>query len=714
MRYLKPLLYIILLFVFCRNGFSQATYIKGRVVNAKNNAPLLGANVIIKGTTTGTITTETGDFTLAASSVDKITIMISHAGYTSIEKEVDPLADSTYRFYLEEAFIDLNTVVITATRTEKNLKNVPILTQVISSKQIEYISRNSIQDVLGSYVPDIQYTKANFGRRMGMHNLDAKYILFLVDGERVAGELYGNIDYERINVNDVEHIEIIKGASSSLYGSNAIGGVINIITKEVKEPFEASVNTHYSRFNDWNTTGHIGFKTGMLTSKTDVGYKTMDGYDLNDNSTMTMNPYSGYMASQKFSISPVKKLNVQVKGGYYTLEKFDNDLIPTHQKYDDIHSHIKADYSYSEKNKTEISWNSDRYRTFEVYEQIDWEDSVTYSDQLNSVRIISHLAIASRQYLSLGTEWVNEKMISNRIEGTQKRAEDWIVFAQDDITITSRLTSIIGFRINNHSAFGFHATPQFSILYDASPFKIRSSYSAGYKVPTLKELYMQFSPAPGVDINGNKDLKPELSKYYSVSLEYSKPLLNASIILYHNRLKDMIMEIRPDSDTNVWIYQNINKAQITGIETSLGTKLPYGFSLQLAYNYNDIVDNATDKQVWGRYKHSGVVTITHLLKRRQYHLTISIHGKYIGETYYNEVDEMSGTKTDYYLPAHMLWRIVTTQSVIPGITLSLGVDNIFNVIKPEHYIWLHPGRRYVAGLSLDIHKITNKIKRTKL
>ncbi len=90
--------------------------------------------------------------------------------------------------------------------------------------------------------------------------MDAKYVLFLIDGERIAGEVNGDIDYSMLNLENIERIEVIKGASSSLYGSNAIGGVINIITKKITEPFDAKFYSRYSKYNELYSGGGIRFK----------------------------------------------------------------------------------------------------------------------------------------------------------------------------------------------------------------------------------------------------------------------------------------------------------------------------------------------------------------------------------------------------------------------------------------------------------------------
>ncbi len=143
-----------------------------------------------------------------------------------------------------------------------------------------------------------------------MQGMDSKYVLFLVDGERIAGEVNGDIDYSMLNMENIERIEVIKGASSSLYGSNAIGGVINIITKNITDSFEGKFYSRYSKYNELATGGGISLKKGIIGSRTSANYNRTDGYDLTPESShdWTQNPYTSLSINQKFEITPGSRL----------------------------------------------------------------------------------------------------------------------------------------------------------------------------------------------------------------------------------------------------------------------------------------------------------------------------------------------------------------------------------------------------------------------
>ena len=154
-------------------------------------------------------------------------------------------ADSTYRQF------NLGEVVVTGTRTPKFLKNTPIQTRVISAKEIARLDATNVQDLLQQELPSVEFSYAmNQQTHLNFSGFGGQGVLFLVDGERLAGETMDDVDFTRLSMDNVERIEIVKGAASALYGSNATGGVINIITKNSQKPLTLNVNARYAKHNE--------------------------------------------------------------------------------------------------------------------------------------------------------------------------------------------------------------------------------------------------------------------------------------------------------------------------------------------------------------------------------------------------------------------------------------------------------------------------------
>ena len=184
-------------------------------------------------------------------------------------------------FSLVESPTMMDQVVVTATRTPKLLKDVPIITRVISEADIRRADATNIGDLLQSELPGIEFSYSmNQQVSLNMSGFGGNSVLFLVDGERLAGETLDNVDYSRLNMDNVERIEIVKGAGSSLYGSNAIGGVVNIISRESREPWSVNLNGRYGAHNEQRYGGSVGFNLGRFNSMTNVQYTSVDAIDL--------------------------------------------------------------------------------------------------------------------------------------------------------------------------------------------------------------------------------------------------------------------------------------------------------------------------------------------------------------------------------------------------------------------------------------------------
>ena len=209
------------LYFFLLSGFiySQETILSGHIMRIDSTS-VSGATIVLQGTTRGTIADNNGFYYIKKINPGTYTLRVSLLGYETQEKTISVQKKETHvDFFLNESDINLNEVVVTGTRSEKTLKNVPVLTQVISAQQMLNLGITNITDALQNMVPGLDVN--HFGTRTSitLQGMDAKYVLFLVDGERIAGEVNGDIDYSMLNMENIDRIEVVKGASSSLYGS---------------------------------------------------------------------------------------------------------------------------------------------------------------------------------------------------------------------------------------------------------------------------------------------------------------------------------------------------------------------------------------------------------------------------------------------------------------------------------------------------------------
>ena len=700
----------ILLGLLLLTGMANNT-ISGIVFSKSTKLPLAFANVAIKGTTFGSATNQDGTFTIKNVKSGVYTIFASYSGFQTEEMQVNVENDLEIVFNLVETSYDINTVVVTGTRTERLLKDVPVLTHVIGQKQLANSGATSIQDALSQVLPNINFYSSSSGTSMQIAGLEAKYTLFLIDGEKIAGETNGNIDYNRFKTADIERIEVTKGASGLLYGSNAIAGVVNIITKTPKQGLKASIGSQYSKYNELDLDANINVGLKKLSSTTNFYMNSTDGYDLLRESALetTQNKFKSKSIKQKFEYRVTEKLDFAVSGLYYDRERFDSDGIPIHKKDYDMFYDLKSTYRINTENSISAIWHSDKYITKDVEELFDNRETTAYENVLSNARLTGTFKILEKNTFNTGLEYNEDNLYSNRVGNSENQITNLVAYAQNEFNYFSKLTAIAGVRTTIHSEYGFHAVPQISTMVKHKSMNFRAGYSMGFRSPTIKEMYMDFSPVPVVEIHGNPDLSPETAHYFSLSAEYFKSFLNASVSVYRNNIENMITEVQDLVDSRMWRYENIYSAQVNGIDFVLRTKFDYGFSLIGSYSYTDSEDKSNGQQIHGTSKNNAGLTIQYELTKKRYDLGVNLKANYYGEIPYEKMDAITGDVESKLYKQHVIWNLTTTHKITSRILLTLGVNNIFDTYELENTMNLDPGRRFFAGLRLNIHKLNHKL-----
>ena len=694
--------YLFIYFLFLPSViFSQDLTVSGYVTGTDTSS-VTGATIVIKGTTLGTVTDKRGFYKINKVKPGTYTLRVSLLGYETLEKSISILkGDNHADFTIRESYIDLNEVVITGTRSEKTLKNVPVITQVISARQMLDLGITNVTGALQNMVPGLDVSQFGTRTSITMQGMDAKYVLFLIDGERIAGEINGDIDYSMLNLENIERIEVIKGASSSLYGSNAIGGVINLITKKITEPFDAKFYSRYSKYNELYSGVGIGVKKGILGSRTSFNYSRTDGYDLTPESPhdWTQNPYSSFSFNQKFEITPTSRFSLVPYFGYYQFERGNVSARPAHDLYKDLNAGLKGQY-YFGKHSIDFSYYRDRYNTYNVLELLNNKKDTASWDIIQTVRTQGNFHLSDKNNLIAGLEYNFENLFSTRIDGGLKGAGEAVFYVQEDIRLGERWNIVAGIRTSDHSSYGLNAAPKISVMFKQGFLNFRASAGTGFRSPALKELYMNFDHFGEWYIIGNTKLKPESSRFISGSVEFSKPWNNSSVTIYRNELSDMITDRwLSDSVQLTRQYQNIASASVYGIDFISKQKICNGFWLSTGYSYVHSHDNQSGLQLYGTTKHSGNIAADYNFRKKDYSFTAQIYCKLMGEKFYEITTE--GTSRDR---PYSNWRITVSQEY-RWLRLSTGVDNIFNVIIPQNIDFISPGRRFFIGLNIDFGKI---------
>jgi outer membrane receptor for ferrienterochelin and colicins len=698
LRILKTL--IILLFI-PSVSFSQVVSLSGYITGADSSS-VTGATITLKGTTYGTVTDKKGFYKINKIKPGTYTIRVSFLGFETQEKSVAILkGDTRVDFSIMESNIDLNEVVVTGTKSEKALKDVPVITQVISARKMLQLGITNVTDALQKMVPGLNVSHFGTLTSVTLQGMDAKYVLFLIDGERIAGEVNGDIDYSMLNLENIDRIEVIKGASSSLYGSNAIGGVINIITKKINEPFDAKFYSRYSKYNELYTGGSIGFKQGIIGSRTSFNYSHTDGYDITPETPhdWTQNPYNSFSINQKFEITPSSRLSLIPYFTYYQFERGNVSARPAHDLYIDLNAGLKGQY-YFGKNSIDFSYYRDRYNTYDVLELLDNKRDTASYDFIQTVRTQGNFHLTDKNNLTAGLEYNYERLFSTRVAGGLKSADEAVFYVQEDIRFGERWDLVAGMRASHHSNYGFNAAPKISVMFKQGFLNFRASAGTGFRSPALKELYFNFDHFGEFYVIGNPQLKPESSKYISGSVEFSKPWNNSSVTVYRNGLSNMITNRwLPDTVQLIQQYENVSSASVNGIDFISKQKIFNGFWLSAGYSYVRSHDNETQFQLYGTTKHSGNIAADYNFRKKDYSFTAQVYCKLMGEKFYEITTD--GTSRDR---PYADWRITISQEY-KWLRISLGLDDVFNVVIPQNIDFISPGRRFFVGMNIDFGKI---------
>ena len=313
----------ILLFIFLFSFSFSIIVIEGNVKN-ENDIPIVNANVILLDANQGVATDEDGHFSLELKSPSQSTckLEVSHIGYEKFKQSINCDRKQYIEVKMVKSVVDFNQVVVTGNRQQTFIKDSPVLTHVINSQEINNSGYTSVKDVLAMSLPNFQssmWTHANFtSDRVKIQGLSDKYILFLVDGARVSGEFSGMLDFSMLDISNVERIEFVEGGMSSLYGSSAIGGVVNIITKKNSKKFTTKFSYTYDMPMVVSQSLMVGLKHEALSYSLNLSKNRSDGYDLtkqdevyNDNQggayTKTLEKYNSFSQNHKLSFHYKKK-----------------------------------------------------------------------------------------------------------------------------------------------------------------------------------------------------------------------------------------------------------------------------------------------------------------------------------------------------------------------------------------------------------------------
>ena len=542
-------------------------------------------------------------------------------------------------------------VVVTATRTENDVKKVPASTQVITQEDIKRGGATSVRNALSMYANIFQKSKVRGGGHdIIIRGMETKHSLVMVNGRRISNEADANglgnaMSLDRININDVEKIEIVRGPSSALYGSEAMGGVLNIITKPSKEQTLLTGLEHTSEDTShwWHAdTGRIGnfsmtldarfnkINRSMLDTATESDpygtaqtYNASLNYYVNDHSYVNayMDYYSQHLKTD-MGTPEMKPITLTTSSGAMSLSgqamlegtgskayKQKNYGISWNGKTDKNDWQIQAymsKFNWSTTSNTKVLGSIPPAGMEKMFNAM-LQKKNTYDfnhDEHNMWAIEGRdsLRVNDHHRVTFGAEYVKDKVAGTGLgsngdgvhsitengktkSSSEKTLSSYAAYLQDEIEY-GKWFIVPAIRYDHHSAYGSHTSPKIGVTYNATDhFRIKANYGDGFKAPSVSQLYydldMEMGRGNWVHLTGNPNLKPEKSKSWDLGVEAEFGKGYGSLTYFDNDVDNLIASIPKGKDSNGHNLHRYENVNKARIK---------GLENTLGYRFNDTLE----------------------------------------------------------------------------------------------------------------------------
>ena len=743
MKRVTTILFLMLL--ICVHTAAQQK-VKLEVLEKGTEQPIIAANVIYADNEAlrnpqYAITNTSGQAELKLPSKGICYYKVTYIGYVPVTGKIGGTQDEKV-IYMKEDDLGINEVVVTGSRTARPIKMSPVTTQVLGGKALVDAGYSNLQQALQQETPGLNIQKVGFGNEISMQGLDARHVLFLMDGERMTGDMAGNLDYERFNLHAIDRVEIVKGASSTLYGSRAAGAVINLITKKTDKPLSIDAGIRYGQMNERNykhpqpkdflymfeqnadrpnlqSWVSAGFKAGKFTSQTDVWYSESDAFYMyqaeNDKKVYTKeaNPFLPHdiivvsnavrppmgiegkehiTVSQKLYYNP--NLSVLVYGSSFFMNTYDLIQDMTFSQARDWTAGTKVTYHVKDWFSVTGSLHADFYDRFKRHERIDKRQK-DYESSIYQPRLTVTSNYFNGHSLILGMEHTSDELTSDRFSGNAnhdlktRALKETEYFLQDEWTINPRWMISAGIRTNFSKAFGFMGMPKVAAKYSPDKhWSLRANYSMGYRSPSIKELFFNWDHLGMFMIRGNENMRPEKNNYFSLGAEYSNDRLFVSGTAYGNYFRDKIEGVWRIYDMQYnFEYTNLSQQRLLGLEVLARWSVLDCLTLNGTYSFVDVSKNK-GIQVNTTSPHAATASMDYKYMKKNYRLNAVFSASYMGGKKFDVQDRVfvkeENKSYDAYfrcdLPQYVLCNLSVSQTFWNKVKLTLGMDNLFNYV----------------------------------
>jgi len=642
----------------------------------------------------------------------------------------------------------LDEVIISATRTIRQLSSLPLPAQIVSKKEIKNSNAVRLNDILGEQTGLITVPAFGIGNKEGiqLQGLDSQHTLILVDGVPLVGRSSGALDLNRITVGNIKQIEIVKGPSSSLYGSEALGGVINIITDTPKNGFKGNLNYRVGTFNTHDIGASISYKKEKLGISTFINKYSSNGYDLTkSNALNTVDPFSNYTITTKANYQFSESTDLFISGRYYTQNQdyIASATLKGESEIKEWNTHIKLRHKYSEKWSSYFEFYTTRYKTNSFLDNINGTRiEANFFNQLLVRPEIRATYNPNEKTSFIGGIGFNHETLDRTDFIAKPEFNSPYVYAQYDGNLSEKLNVIVGARFDSHNEYKSQFSPKAAIRYEINDkIAVKGSIGYGFKAPDFRQLYFDFSNSTvGYTVLGynavataiprlialgeistivipvsefDNDLKPENSIGINIGADYKvTSTLTFNINMFRNNINDLIntrVIATKTNGQNVFSYQNINKSYTQGLEINgklrLNNQLKISGGYQLlfakdkdaekAFENGEVFARLTTSSpsfqlkkddyfgLYNRSRHVANLKIFYTIP--EWNLDTNIRGTYRSK--YGLFDTNANTyldKYDDFVEGYAIVDFAINKTFHKNYTLGFGVDNLFDFTDTQN------------------------------
>ncbi len=629
--------------------------------------------------------------------------------------------------------VPLPPVVVTATRSARPLTEVPVPTQLVPAEAIRQSGAARLSDLLAEQPGLLLFE--DHGTGLMIQGFEPDYTLFLLDGEPVIGRTAGTLDLNRFTVQGLDRIEIVRGPSSSLYGSEALAGVVNLIRRRPEAPLAASLHAR----TETNSTHQLGtsaeLRRGRLGASLLLDHYRTEGYDLAPDvfgptapslRDYTADAYLTWDLPRRSLLSLALRRHQQQRRSAFALNGAPYDEF--HRQMDwSLHPRLKQ--QLTRRLRLDVSLYLTGYETrTRMTRRAD--GALYYADRFSQayrkLELRLQQLLTDRQLLTLGGGAIEERLEGDRYAG-RVLARSGFLFAQHEWTPRRWLEVVTGFRFDAHSDYAGQLSPRLAILIrPAETYRLRASIGSGFKAPDFRQRYLVFTNAAAgysafgvtrlreelarlqaegqiaqllIDPDRVTTLRPESSVAFNFGGEavWFDEALMLSLNLFHNEVRDLIDAQPVAQKTNqafVYSYFNLARIYTRGLEATLTARPVSAFTLSLSYQYLETADRDVLKAIDAGRLYGRTVS------GRDYRLRRSDYGGLFGRSRHSGTVQLRWQPTSFGLTVALrgVWRSRYGYRDVDG----NGVPNRTDEYVPGYSLWhLTVGRRLGRHLELQ-------------